>query len=81
MANFESGISRYITGYACVSNAFPVDLRGNATICCEVCRFYRAASRRCGLTDEVVSYPGKYVGGRCPLEMEGEEDGIELSDA
>lgn len=70
MARLDSGVSRYIVARAIVENGFPVDFRGNASICCEACRFYRMSARRCALTDEIIPYPEKFVGGRCPLEPE-----------
>ena len=38
MANFESGVSRYIQTAAVVRVAFPVDLKGNEYICCDACQ-------------------------------------------
>ena len=70
MANFESGVTRYIIGKYTVTNHFPVDKKGNADICCTQCFYFREASRRCGLTGEISEYPSKYVGSCCPLEME-----------
>ena len=73
MANFDTGVSRYITAQATVINSFPVDHKGNADVCCVQCFFYRDGSRRCGLTGEISEYPTKYVGSRCPLvPMENE---------
>lgn len=72
VANFESGVSRYIIGKYTVTNHFPVDKKGNADISCSQCVFYRDASRRCGLNGEISEYPNKYVGSCCPLEMEEE---------
>ncbi len=65
---FESGVSRYIKSTATVEVFFPVDQKGNPFICCGVCRFYRPASKRCALTEEVIPWPDKYVGRGCPLE-------------
>ena len=72
VANFESGVSRYIIGKHTVYAHFPVDKKGNADISCSQCFFFREASRRCGLTGEISEYPNKYVGSCCPLEMEEE---------
>lgn len=69
MANFESGVSRYIQTAAVVRVAFPVDLKGNECICCDACQFYRKSSSRCGLTNEPLLWPGRYVGSDCPLEL------------
>lgn len=76
MSGFETGISRYVHATATVDVYFPVDARGVPAICCEQCPYYRVNSRRCGLTDRVCAYPGKYVGAGCPLrEVKGEKDG------
>lgn len=69
MAYFKSGVSRYIITEARVTMHFPVDLKGNAWICCEACAYYRHSSRCCGLNGEPVGKePNKYVGGLCPLK-------------
>lgn len=72
MKQFESGISGYIKGSAIVSNFFPIDFRGNALIVCDMCRFYRKSANRCGLTEEIIPWPEKYVGKQCPLKQEDE---------
>lgn len=71
---FDSGVSGYIKATATVSNFFPVDRRGAPLIVCEMCRFYRRASNRCGLTEEVIPWADKYVGRECPLEEIKEEE-------
>lgn len=68
MANFDSGVSAYVTAVATVVVHFPVDLKGNADIRCVQCPYYRAGTRRCQLNFEVVSWPEKHVGAKCPLE-------------
>ncbi len=75
MANFDSGVSKYIKGRATVIVGFPVDWRGNAEIACKHCQFFINATRRCALNQEIVNYPERYVGENCPLEPveEGEE--------
>ena len=70
---FDSGISKYIKARATVTVYFPVDEKGNPHINCEMCHLYSGTSKRCKLTDEVIAFPSKYVGGRCPL-VEIEED-------
>ena len=67
MANFESGVSRYIKGRATVEVNFPVDWRGNAEIACKHCDYFHSTSRKCGLNHHVVNFPEKYVGEYCPL--------------
>lgn len=72
---FDSGVSRYIRGVAVVENFFPVDFRGNASITCTNCKFYRVASKSCALNGENCEYPEKYVGSRCPLERMDDDEG------
>lgn len=67
MANFETGVQRYIIARATVENGFPVDWRGNAEIACKHCNFYVKATQRCGLNQQIINYPEKYVGEYCPL--------------
>lgn len=74
LPRIDSGVTSYITGRATVETFFPVDLKGNSLVCCELCRYFRPNSRRCGLNDAVVEYPGKYIGSQCPLEFEEMED-------
>lgn len=73
---FESGIPRYVKAQATVTVFFPVDERDNEYIRCEMCRFYSSNTRRCRLTDEVIPFPTRYVGGECPLQeiTESEEE-------
>lgn len=74
MANFETGVSGYIQVEATVRMSFPVDLKGNAYICCDACQFYRKSSSRCGLTNEPMLWSGRYVGGDCPLKPVNEKE-------
>lgn len=69
MSRFEDGVSGYIEGVCEVHIFFPIDMRGNSAICCEMCRMYSTTTRRCRLNDEVCEYPNKFVGSHCPLEM------------
>ena len=73
MANFESGVKRYIMARAVVEVGFPVDWRDNAEIACKHCTFFVRATQRCGLTHQIVNYPDKHVGACCPLEEITEE--------
>lgn len=75
MANFENGVASYIIGRATVTVGFPVDFRGNAEIACKHCPFYIRATQRCALNQEMVNFPEKYVGVKCPLERI-EENGV-----
>lgn len=68
MANFDSGVARYVIGRATVEVGFPVDFRGNEDINCYQCKFFSRNSGVCQLTKEIVEYPQKYVGTACPLE-------------
>ena len=68
MANFETGVKRYIMARAVVTVGFPVDWRDNAEIACKHCPFFIRATQRCALNQEIVNYPEKYVGANCPLE-------------
>lgn len=72
LPRIDSGVASYIKGRATVEMFFPVDLRGNSCVCCELCRFYRPNSRRCSLNDAVCEFPSKYIGGQCPLEFDEE---------
>lgn len=68
MANFDTGVKEYIKAYAVVEVSFPVDWKGNAEIACKHCNFFVRATQRCGLTQQVVNFPDRYVGESCPLE-------------
>jgi hypothetical protein len=68
MANFDNGVKRYIKAYAVVEVGFPVDWRDSAEIACKHCPFYVRATQRCGLNQEIVNYPEKFVGTNCPLQ-------------
>ena len=68
MANFDTGVARYIFGQTTVTVGFPVDFKGNAEIACKHCTLFVRATQRCGLTQQIVHYPDRYVGECCPLE-------------
>lgn len=68
MANFDTGVSRYIKARAVVEVGFPVDWRGSVEIACKHCNYFSRSTGRCNLTQRVVNYPEKYVGEDCPLE-------------
>ena len=76
MANFDSGVMRYIKTAAVVEVLFPVDWRGNAEIACKHCPYYSANSRMCALNKKIVNFPERYVGEFCPLEEITEEEDI-----
>ena len=79
MANFETGVSGYIQVEATVRMSFPVDLKGNAYICCDACRFYRQSARRCALIDEPILWSGRYVGRECPFGRKDENEAIQTT--
>lgn len=68
MANFDSGVSAYVTAKYTVYVHFPVDMRGNADIACKYCPYYRKSYNLCELNGEIVAYGEKFVGDNCPLE-------------
>lgn len=68
MANFDTGVSGYIKATATVEVYFPIDWRGSVEIACKHCPFYVKATQRCGLNQQVVNFPEKFVGSNCPLE-------------
>lgn len=74
MPNFESGVKRYIIGYAVVEVGFPVDWRDNPDISCKQCKFFSRSTGRCNLTQEVSEYPDKHVGSHCPLIIKETEE-------
>ncbi len=74
MANFDSGVKRYIKAVAVVEVGFPVDWKDRADISCKHCNFFVRATQRCGLTQQVVNFPERYVGECCPLQMVEEEE-------
>ena len=79
MANFDTGVKSYIKARAVVEVGFPVDWRGNVEIACKHCNFFVKATGRCGLNQEIVNYPERYVGQFCPLEaVEETEEENEL---
>jgi hypothetical protein len=67
MANFDSGVKRYIFARAVVEVGFPVDWKDNAEIACKHCNFFVRATQRCGLTQTIVNFPERYIGTDCPL--------------
>ena len=68
MANFDSGVSRYIKAEATVRVLFPVDWKGNADIACKHCPYFVRSKQLCALNHEMVNYPERFVGEFCPLE-------------
>lgn len=73
MPSFDSGVASYIVGSTVISNAFPIDFKGNADISCMQCKFFIRNNGTCQLTKSIVAYPQKFVGQDCPLEFEEKE--------
>lgn len=73
MANFDTGVKRYIKARCVVEVNFPVDWRDNPEIACKHCQFYVRATQKCGLNQEIVNFPERYVGEWCPLERVTED--------
>jgi hypothetical protein len=67
MANFDSGVSGYVTATAIIEVNFPIDNKGRADIRCKHCPFLSSNERVCQLNKKVVAYPQQYVGQYCPL--------------
>jgi hypothetical protein len=75
MANFDSGVKKYIIAQAVVTVGFPVDWNERPDIACKHCQFYVRSTQRCALTQDVLNFPDRYVGANCPLEEITEEQG------
>ena len=73
MANFDTGVARYIKCKATVEVAFPVDEKGNSEVNCFRCKYLTRNTDICQLTKEVVPFPKYGVGNECPLVEEKEE--------
>jgi hypothetical protein len=73
MANFDDGVSGYIKTKATVEVFFPIDWRGSVEISCKHCPYF-LRPQRCGLNQEVVNFPERFVGMNCPLEKVESED-------
>lgn len=76
MADFESGVSGYIVGTATIRISFPVDWRGNAHVCCDQCDIFSRTSGRCPITHMISEFPERYIGSRCPLNFETNEEEV-----
>lgn len=74
MAQFDSGVKRYIKARVTLEVGFPVDWKDRADISCKQCPFYVRATQRCGLNQELVNYPEHYVGENCLLEAVEDEN-------
>ena len=74
MSSFDSGVKGYVYGKVTVLVGFPVDFHNVPHISCTHCRFYSPSSRRCQINKEIINFPEKYVGDRCPLELVESEE-------
>lgn len=80
MGAFSSGVKAYIFGKASVEVPFPVDLNGNSHVACQFCRFLGSTNRVCRLNGEIVEFPDKYIGSKCPLDFFDEIEEINNDD-
>lgn len=69
MANFDSGVKRFIKAQATVTVYFPVDMKDRAGVNCYLCKFFSRQTGMCQLTKEISEYPQKYIGSHCPLDV------------
>lgn len=69
MADFSSGVKRYIKAVAVVEVNFPVDFKDSMDVNCYQCEFFSRQSGICQLTKKISEYPQKYIGSHCPLEF------------
>ena len=72
MANFDSGVKRYIIGTCQIKVGFPVDNRDRADVSCNQCRFYSRSTKSCKLNNQLCYYPETHIGAYCPLTFESE---------
>ena len=73
MANFDSGVSGYVSVTVPITVHFPIDSKGNADICCMRCPYLSSNERVCQLNKQLTAYPHKYVGDNCPFRNQIEE--------
>lgn len=64
---FENGVKGYVKTVAVVEVNFPIDYNGNENIKCVHCPYLGKNERICLLNNEIIAYPYKYVGQKCPL--------------
>ena len=74
MADFDSGVKRFITGICTVEVHFPVDWKDRADACCMQCPYLSSNERMCQLNKQPVQYPKQYVGFDCPLNFKEKEE-------
>lgn len=71
--SIESGVKNYVRAHAVIDVNFPVDFKDREYVCCAFCYYY--AEPRCRLNGEIPAFPHKYVGQKCPLEIEPRTSG------
>ena len=80
MANFESGVTGYVTGTATVKAYFPIKKNGDPDIKCIHCLYYNGRNK-CTITHNenggIVNFPEHGIGYDCPLEFETEGENNE----
>lgn len=74
MADFSSGVSGYIIGRAVIEVNFPKDLKGRSDVSCNQCPYYGRNSKMCQLNKHTPAYPDKYIGQKCPLNFDDENE-------
>ena len=73
MPQLESGVKGYVRVMAVLDWHFPIDFHDRVYECCEMCFWYREASKTCGINHEPIPFPGKYRGANCPFAVVTEE--------
>jgi hypothetical protein len=73
MADFSSGVKRYIKGQTVITVFFPVNDQNVKDVCCYQCELFNRSTGKCLLTGKVSEYPSRHIGGECPLTFIDEE--------
>lgn len=63
---FENGVKGYVKTVAVVKVNFPIDYNDNEDIKCVHCPYLGKNDRICLLNNEIIAFPYKYVGQKCP---------------
>lgn len=74
MPNFDSGVTKYVTGVYIVEVGFPVDSKGNEYIACRYCPYLSSNERMCQLNKMPVAFPQRHVGEFCPLKRKEDSE-------
>jgi len=70
MSDYPEGIPDYMVGRGEVINYFPINRRGEVDHTCDQCDFFYRRERTCFITKELIAYPDRDVGRKCPLQLE-----------